>query len=90
MNRIIVFFMVATFTFLGVVCNSPSCQDTKGFVTKIEGGELYIQDSTSQLVTISSHDPIRLEGFKVGDRVVVKDGKIMKEISLKNLKTFPM
>lgn len=87
-KRKIVLLMVAAFIFVfaGYVA---SVQETKGVVVKIEGSYLSILDSVGQMVTINGQDPTEFENIKVGDKVIVKDSKIFKEIHLASIKTFP-
>jgi hypothetical protein len=53
--------------------------DVKGTVTKIEGTTVTIKDSMGTEKTIDAMGPEELKDLKVGDRVAVKDGKVMKE-----------
>ena len=66
-----------------------SVQETKGVVVKIEGGDLSVLDSVGQMVTIGGHDPVELETIKVGDKVVIRDGKIFKEMRLVSARPYP-
>ena len=77
-KRLIVLLMVTVFT-LGVVGVSFSAEEVKGTVAKIEGDKLTIQDDTGKQTTVQVKDQESLKEIKVGDRVLVKDGKVIKE-----------
>ena len=77
-KRLVVLLMIAVFT-LGVVGLTFSAQEIKGTVSKIEGDKLTILDDKGKQTTISVGDPMILKDLKVGDRVLVKDGKVTKE-----------
>jgi pyruvate kinase len=70
--------MAMVFT-LGVVGLSFSAQEIKGTVSKIEGDRLTIEDDMGKQTTTRVGDPMILKDLKVGDRVLVKDGKVTKE-----------
>lgn len=73
----IVLLMAAVFT-LGVVgCFSE--QEVKGTVSKIDGSNLTILDDRGKEKTVEVQDLESLKEIKVGDRVLVKDGKVRKE-----------
>ncbi len=72
-KKLMVCLMVAAFSFC-VAVPGFAAQIVKGTVVKIEGGKLSIMDSAGQEVTVS--DPAAMEGLKVGDKVIVKDGKV--------------
>ncbi len=77
-RKSIVLLMVAAFT-LGVVGLSFSAQEVKGTVSKIEGNKLTLLDDTGKQITVQVKDRESLKEVKVGDRVSVKDGKVIKE-----------
>lgn len=77
-KRLIVLLMVTAFT-LAVAGISFSAQEIKGTVAKIEGNQLTIQDDAGKQVTVQVKDRESLKEIKVGDRVLVKDGRITKE-----------
>lgn len=77
-KKLIVLLMATVFT-LGFVGLSFSAQEIKGTVSKIEGDKLTLEDDMGKQVTISVKDPMILKDLKVGDRVSVKDGKVIKE-----------
>ena len=76
-KRLVVLLMVAVFT-LGVVGLSCSSQEIKGTISKIEGDTLGIVDDTGKEKTVNVKDLESLKGVTVGDRVLVKDGKVTK------------
>jgi outer membrane lipoprotein SlyB len=77
-KRLIVLLMVTAFT-LGVAGMSFSAQEIKGIVAKIEGNQLTIQDDMGKQIKVQVKDQESLKEIKVGDRVLVKDGKVTKE-----------
>ena len=76
-KRLIVLLMVAVFT-LGVVGLTFSAQEVYGTVSKIEGNTLTIVDNMGKEKTVKVEGKESLK-VKVGDRVLVKDGKVTKE-----------
>ncbi len=77
-KKLIVLLMATAFI-LGVVGLSLSAQEVKGTVSKIDGNKLTIQDDTGKQVTVQVKDRESLKEITVGDRVLVKDGKVTKE-----------
>jgi outer membrane lipoprotein SlyB len=77
-KKFIVLLMAMVFT-LGVVGLSFSAQEIKGTVSKIEGNKLTILDDMGKEKTVKVKDLESLKDLKVGDRVLVKDGKVTKE-----------
>ena len=77
-KKFIVLLMAMVFT-LGVVGLSFSAQEIKGTVSKIEGDTLGIVDDMGKEKTVNVKDLESLKGVTVGDRVLVKDGKVTKE-----------
>ena len=76
-KRLIVLLMAMVFT-LGVVGLSFSAQEIKGTVSKIEGNKLSILDETGKEKTVNVKDKESLKEIKVGDKVLLKDGKVIK------------
>ena len=76
-KKLIVLFMAAVFI-LGVVGLSFSDQEVKGTVSKIDGNKLTVRDDMGKEKTVEVKDLESLEGIKIGDRVLVKDGKVIK------------
>ncbi len=79
-KKLIVFAMAVLFT-LGVVGLSYSAQEVKGTISKIDGDKLTIMDDKGKEQTVSIKDMESLKELKVGDKVMVKDGKVIKEKS---------
>ncbi len=77
-KKFIILLMAAVFT-LGVVGLSFSAQEIKGTVKKIDGDKLAILDDMGKEKTVKIKDLESLKEIKVGDRVLVKDGKVIKE-----------
>lgn len=78
-KRLIVLVMAVVFT-LGVLSLTASAQqEVKGTVSKMEGNQITIRDDSGKQITVSVQDPMTLKDLKVGDRVSVKDGKVIKE-----------
>ena len=79
-KRLIVLLMVAVFT-LGVVGLTFSAQEIQGTVSQIEGNKLTIVDALGKEKTVKVEDKKSLMEMEigVGDRVLVKDGKVTKE-----------
>jgi len=77
-KKLIVLLMVTTFA-LAVTGISFSAQEVKGTVSKIEGNKLTLLDDTGKQITVQVKDQESLKEVKVGDRVSVKDGKVIKE-----------
>ena len=80
-KRLIVLLIVAVFT-LGLAGLSFSAQEEiKGAVSKIEDNKLTIVDTmgVGKEKTVKVEDKASLKKIKVGDRVLVKDGKVTKE-----------
>ena len=81
-RSLIVLLMAMVFT-LGVVGLSFSAQEmtqeVMGTVSKIDGNKLTILDDImGKEKTVKVKDPESLKDLKVGDRVLVKDGKVTK------------
>ena len=81
-KKFIVLLMAMVFI-LGVVGLSFSAQEmtqeVMGTVSKIEGNKLTILDDImGKEKTVTVKDPASLKEIKVGDRVLVKDGKVTK------------
>ena len=81
-RSLIVLLMAMVFT-LGVVGLSFSAQEmtqeVMGTVSKIDGNKLTILDDImGKEKTVKVKDPESLKEIRVGDRVLVKDGKVTK------------
>ncbi len=77
-KKSIVILMAMVLT-LGVIGLSYSAQDVKGTVSKIDGDKLTIMDDKGKEQTVTIKDMESLKQVKVGDKVLVKDGKVVKE-----------
>ncbi len=71
MKKVLVLLVAIIFT-LGVVGLSFAA-DMKGTITKIEGNKITVKDNGKE-TTVQSD----AKGLKVGDKVTVKGGKVMK------------
>ncbi len=79
-RKLVVLLMAMVFT-LGAVSLSFSAQEIKGTVSKIAGDKLTILDAKGKEHTVKVKDLESLKEIKVGDMVMVKDGKVTKESS---------
>ncbi len=74
-----VLFVVAAFTlaFAGII--SAQQQEIKGTVSKIEGIKVTIQDDQGKETTVQVQDQDSLKTIRLGDKILVKGGKVTKE-----------
>lgn len=77
-KSLIVLLMAVAFT-LGVVGLSFSAQEIKGTVSKIEGDKLTLVDNVGKEKTVKVKDMESIKEVQVGDKVLVKNGKVIKE-----------
>jgi len=56
-----------------------SDQEVKGIISSIEGDKITVQDDSGESISVLIQDPKVLENLKVGDPVVVKDGKLIEQ-----------
>jgi ABC-type transporter Mla subunit MlaD len=73
MKKVLVLLVAIIFT-LGVV-GLCFAADVKGSITKIEGSKITVKAADGKETTIEGD----AKGLKVGDKVMVKDGKIQKK-----------
>ena len=73
MKKILVLLVALVFT-LGVVGLSFAA-DMKGTVSKIEGNKITVKGADGKETTVEGD----AKGCKVGDKVTIKDGKIVKK-----------
>lgn len=73
MKRILALFVALVFA-LGVAGLSFAA-DMKGTVSKVEGAKITVKDAGGKETTVED----AAAKVKVGDKVVVKDGKVAKE-----------
>jgi hypothetical protein len=74
MKKVLVLLVALVFA-LGVVGLSFAA-DVKGTVAKIDGKKITVKDEKGKEHTVEVKDTA---GAKVGDKVEIKDGKVMKE-----------
>jgi len=80
-RRLFIFFVVAAFS-LGLASPSFSGgvgEEVRGTVTKIDGGKVSIEDFSGDERTIEPKNPETLTDLKLGDRVSVKKGILIKQ-----------
>ncbi len=63
----------------GVTRIASADQEITGTVSTIDGTEITLVNDFGEHITVSVEDPALLKGLKVGDRVVVKDGRVTKD-----------
>ena len=73
MKRFLVFLLAVVFTV--AVAGLSFASDMKGTISKIESGKITVKASDGKETTV----PGDAKGLKVGDKVTVKDGKVMKK-----------
>lgn len=66
--------MVAV-VFVVAVAGLSFAADMKGTVSKIEGGKIMVKTADGKEISATGD----AKGLKVGDKVIVKDGKVMKK-----------
>jgi hypothetical protein len=80
-RRLFILFVVAMFS-LGIASPGLSGgvgEDVRGTVTKIDGGNVSIEDFSGDERTIEPKNPEALTDLKLGDHVLVKKGILTKE-----------
>jgi hypothetical protein len=71
--------LAAAILSLGVVSTSFAAQEEiKGLVTEIEVDKITVMNDRGQTITVMVEDPRSLRDLRVGDKVVVRDGKVTK------------
>jgi len=73
MKKVLVLLVALIFT-LGVVGLSFAAE-MKGSISKIDGNKITVKGADGKETTVEGD----AKGMKVGDKVTVKDGKIMKK-----------
>ncbi|MGO9378302.1 MAG: selenite/tellurite reduction operon protein ExtJ [Dissulfurispiraceae bacterium] len=73
MKRYLVLIVVIIFTL--TVASLGFAADMKGAITKIEGNKITVKGADGKEETVMGD----AKGLKVGDKVTVKDGKVMKK-----------
>jgi len=56
-----------------------SGQEVKGTISMIQGDKITVEDDSGESISVLIQDPKILENLKVGDKVVVKDGKLIEQ-----------
>lgn len=67
--------VLVTIVFTLTVAGTSFAADIKGVISKIEGSEIIVKAADGKQKTVEGE----VKGLKVGDKVVVKDGKIAKK-----------
>ncbi len=73
MKKYLVMIVVIIFTL--TVAGLGFAADMKGAVTKIDGSKITVKGADGKETTVEGD----AKGMKVGDKVTVKDGKVMKK-----------
>lgn len=76
-KKLILLLMAAVLT-IGVM-GCFSTQEVKGTVSKIDGNKLTILEDMGNEKTVEVKDLEVLKEIKVGDRILIKDDKVIKE-----------
>lgn len=63
----------------GITLLAGSEQEVRGKITKIEGTQITLQSDSGEVLTMNIWDTETLQNLKVGDMVLVKNGKVTKE-----------
>lgn len=61
------------------VQQAQEAKEERCTVTKIEGTRINMQNEKNEPVAMVIKDPQTLEGLKVGDKVLVRNGEVMKQ-----------
>ncbi|MCI0468993.1 MAG: hypothetical protein L0Y62_02880 [Nitrospirae bacterium] len=67
--------LIAMFFVLGIVAVGFAAE-VKGTVTKVDGMKITVKDAAGKETTVEVKDTA---GVKVGDKVTIKDGKVIKD-----------
>lgn len=73
MKKYLVMIVVIIFTL--TIAGLGFAADMKGSITKIDGSKITVKGADGKETTIEGD----AKGMKVGDKVTVKDGKVMKK-----------
>jgi type 1 fimbria pilin len=73
MKRFMVLLLAVVFTI--AVAGLSFAADMKGTISKIDNGKITVKGADGKETTVSGD----AKGMKVGDKVTVKDGKVMKK-----------
>lgn len=80
------FLWVVAFAF-GFAAYNVSAQEKTGFVANIKGNKVSIIDNAGQKVIIANAETDRFAGLQPGDKVLIRNGEVMKEINATNVNT---
>ncbi len=70
-----IFVVLSAIVFTVAVAGISFAADVKGAISKIEGSKITVKAADGKEATVEGD----AKGFKVGDKVMVKDGKIIKK-----------
>lgn len=70
-----IFVLLVAIVFTVAVAGISFAADVKGAISKIEGSKITVKAADGKETTVEGD----AKGFKVGDKVTVKDGKIIKK-----------
>jgi type 1 fimbria pilin len=73
MKKYLVMIVVIIFTLM--IAGLGFAADMKGSITKIDGSKITVKGADGKETTVEGD----AKGMKVGDKVTVKDGKVMKK-----------
>ena len=73
MKKFLVLLVAVVFTI--AVAGLSFAADMKGTITKIDGSKITVAGADGRETSVAGD----AKGLKVGDKVVIKDGKIMKK-----------
>jgi len=73
MKKVLVVLVAIVFTV--AVAGISFAADVRGAISKIDGGKITVRAADGKETTVEGD----AKGLKVGDKVVVKDGKIVKK-----------
>jgi len=73
MKKFLVLLVAVVFTI--AVAGLSFAADMKGTISKIDGGQITVKGSDGKETSVAGD----AKGLKVGDKVTIKDGKIMKK-----------
>lgn len=58
-----------------------AAEDTAGIISKIQDKQITIQDAAGQDKKIEISDPDTLKNLKVGDKIAMQDGMLIKKVA---------
>jgi hypothetical protein len=72
-KKFLVLLVAVVFTI--AVAGLSIAADMKGTITEIEGGKIMVRGADGKETSVA----VDAKGLKVGDKVTIKDGKVMKK-----------